>query len=68
MKAERMLGNKIIVQKMHRKERMRHLTKLQEIKTRPSAYNQQHEPSFFRQSTPIADCMPYPMQPKNTWR
>jgi len=48
------IGNKIIYQKMHRKERLRHLQKLNEIKTKPSPLNAQHPP-LFKQSSYSAD-------------
>lgn len=50
-----MIGNKIISQKLHMKERKRQLHKLQEIKNRPNSF-QNFEPSFFRQTSIPADC------------
>jgi hypothetical protein len=46
------IGNKIIYQKMHRKERLRHLQKLNEIKSKPSPLNAQHPPFFKLPSCP----------------
>ena len=60
------IGNKIIYQKMHRKERMRHLQKLQEIKSKPSALLPP-EPSFKPHSHPN-DCTPPPTQLKRTFK
>lgn len=57
-------GNKIVYQKMCKKERLRHLHRLQQIKNRP-VYQQCQETNQFRH-TSLFDCNHDDIQPNAT--